>query len=377
MTTVIGITEEGSMQRRDFIKAAAVAASGAAAGAACVAPAIAQDRRTLMMITTWPKNTPGVGVNAERFAETVTALTAGRLTVKLHGAGELVPPFESLDAVAGGTADLCHSSPYYWVGKHKAFNYFTGVPFGLTAQEKAAWIAFGGGQQLWEELYDGFGVQPFYAGSSGAQAGGWFRKEINSVDDFKGLKFRIAGLGGEVLRRMGTTTVMIPAGEIGPALMSGAVDGADWIGPWNDLAFGLYRAARYYYMPGLLEPGPSLEIIINKSVYESLADDQKMAIRTAAAATAHETLADFTYHNTQSIEPLLREHNVQLRHFGDDVIRALARHADEALEELGAFDPLTAKIHESFKAFLIQSRNYAPNAEGGFLRARAMSMEAD
>jgi TRAP-type mannitol/chloroaromatic compound transport system substrate-binding protein len=279
--------------------------------------------------------------------------------------------------VSGGTADLCHSSPYYWVGKHKAFNYFTGIPFGLTAQEAAAWIAFGGGQQLWEELYDGFGVQPFYAGSSGTQAGGWFRKEINNVDDFKGLKFRIAGLGGEVMRRMGATTVMIPAGEIGPALMSGAVDGADWIGPWNDLAFGLYRAARYYYMPGLLEPGPALEIIVNKEVYESLPADQKMAIRTAAAAIAHETLADFTYHNTQSLTPLLREHGVQLRRFSDDVIQTMALHSAEATDELGQSDPLTARVHASFKRFLADSRRYAPHAEGGYLLARQMTSFAD
>ena len=361
------------MQRRDFIKGATLVASGVVAGERLAAPAIADERRELTMITTWPKNTPGVGVNADRFAQTVTALTGGRLTIRLYGAGELVPPFESLDAVAGGTADLCHSSPYYWVGKHKAFNYFTGVPFGLTAQETAAWIAFGGGQQLWEELYDAFGVQPFYAGSSGTQAGGWFRKEINGTDDFKGLKFRIAGLGGEVLRRMGTTTVTIPAGEIGPALMSGAVDGADWIGPWNDLAFGLYRAAPYYYMPGLLEPGPSLEVIVNKKVYAALPADQQMAIRTAAAATAHETLADFTYHNTQSLEPLLREHGVQLRHFSDDVIQALAMHSAEALEELGASDAISKKVHASFKGFLADSRSYSPNAEGGFLLARTMT----
>lgn len=365
------------MQRREFIKAATLATGGVAAGALLAAPTIAEERRELTMITTWPKNTPGVGVNAERFAQTVTALTGGRLTIRLHGAGELVPPFESLDAVSGGTADLCHSSPYYWVGKHKAFNYFTGIPFGLTAQETAAWIAFGGGQQLWEELYDAFGVQPFYAGSSGTQAGGWFRKEINSVDDFKGLKFRIAGLGGEVMRRMGATTVMVPAGEIGPALMSGAVDGADWIGPWNDLAFGLYRAAQYYYMPGLLEPGPSLEVIFNKKVYESLPTEQQMAIRTAAAASAYETLADFTYHNTRSLAPLLQEHGVHLRRFSDDVIRALATHSAEATEELGRSDPLTEKVHASFQNFLAASRNYAPHAEGGFLAARQMTSPAD
>lgn len=353
------------------------AAVGGMAAVGLAAPAIAQDRRELTMVMTWPKNTPGVGVNAERFADTVTALTDGRLTIKLHGAGELVPPFESLDAVAGGTADLCHSTPYYWVGKHKAFNYFTGVPFGFTAQEMAAWVAFGGGQELWEEVYAQFGIQPFYAGSSGTQAGGWFRREINTPDDFKGLKFRIAGLGGEVLRRMGTTTVMIPPGEIGPALMSGAVDGTDWIGPWNDLAFGLYRAAQYYYMPGMLEPGPGLEIIVNKGVYDSLNAEQRMAIRTAAAATAHATLADFTYNNTMSLEPLLRDHGVQLRHFSEDIVRTMAAHATEVIAEIGQADPLTAKVHDSFERFFRASRRYAPNAEGGYLSARETTFTAD
>lgn len=353
--------------RRTFLASAAACAGAAAAFAA---PALATGKRELKMIMTWPKKTPGVGVNAERFADALTALTDGRLTVTLYGAGDVVPPFESLDAVSSGTADLCHSTPYYWVGKHKALNYFTGLPFGLTAQELAAWIHFGGGQQLWEEVYASFNVQPFFAGSSGAQAGGWFRREINTLDDFRGLKFRIAGLGGEVLRRMGVTTVMIPPGEIGPALMSGAVDGADWIGPWNDLAFGLYRAAKFYYMPGPFEPGPGLEILVNKEVWQSLSADLQVAVRTAALATAHETLADFTFHNAVSLEPLLRDHDVQLRRFSDEILREMARHAAAVLAELGEADPLTAKVHASFMAYFKQARAYAPHAEGGFLAAR-------
>ncbi len=354
------------MKRRTFLTSAAIGA----ASATLSAPAIAQGRRELTMVMTWPKKTPGVGINAERFVENVTALTDGRLSIKLYGAGDLVPPFESMDAVSNGTADLCHSTPYYWVGKQKAFNYFTGVPFGLTAQEQAAWIYFGGGQALWEETYAPFGIQPFYAGSSGTQAGGWFRKEVNTPDDFRGLKFRIAGLGGEVLRRMGVTTVMVPPGEIGPALMSGAVDGADWIGPWNDLAFGLYRGAKYYYMPGIHEPGPGLEIIANKSVYEGLPSDFQAAIRVAAKATSDETLADFTYHNAISLQPLLKEHGVELRRFNDEILAVMAGYSRDVLEELGQTDAMTAKVHASFKPFLETARAYAPRAEGGFMDAR-------
>jgi len=359
------------MRRRTFLKSA-----GAAAAASSVAaPAIAEGRRELVMVMTWPKKTPGVGVNAERFVENVTALTGGRLTIKLFGAGDLVPAFESMEAVSRGTVDLCHSSPYYWVGKQKALNYFTGVPFGFTAQEMAAWISFGGGQALWEEVYASFGVQPFYAGSSGTQAGGWFRKEVNTPDDFRGLKFRIAGLGGEVLRRMGATTVMVPPGEIGPALLSGAVDGADWIGPWNDLAFGLYRGAKYYYMPGIHEPGPGLEIIVNKQVYGGLPPDFQAAIRVAARATAEETLADFTYHNAVSLEPLVRDHGVELRRFSDEILEVMAKYSRDVVEELGRTDATTEKVHASFRSFLTQARAYAPRAEGGFLDAREMTVE--
>ncbi len=359
------------MRRRTFLKSTAIGA----AASTLAAPAIAQQRRELVMVMTWPKKTPGVGVNAERFVDNVTALTGGGLNIKLYGAGDLVPAFESMEAVSAGTADLCHSTPYYWVGKEKAFNYFTGVPFGLTAQEMAAWINFGGGQALWEEVYEPFGIQPFYAGSSGTQAGGWFRKEVNTPDDFRGLKFRIAGLGGEVLRRMGATTVMVPPGEIAPALMSGAVDGADWIGPWNDLAFGLYRAAKYYYMPGPLEPGPGLEIIANKKVYEDLPPDFQAAIRVAAKATSEETLADFNYHNAVSLEPLISKHGVELRRFSDEILKVMAENSRDVVEELGRTDATTEKVHASFKTFLTQARAYAPRAEGGFLDAREMTGE--
>ena len=361
------------MKRRDFVKTSTLAAAGAATALAVGgAPAVAEGRRELTMIMTWPKGTPGVGVNAARFAEAVTTLTDGRLTIKLFGAGDLVPPFESLDAVMAGTADICHSTPYYWVGKQKALHYFTGTPFGLTAQELAAWIHFGGGQALWEEAYAPLGVQPFFAGSSGTQAGGWFRREINTPEDFQGLKFRIAGLGSEVLRRLGATAVALPPGEIAPALMSGAIDGADWIGPWNDLAFGLYRSAPYYYMPGVFEPGSGLEIVVNKAVYDSLGPDLQAAIRTAALATAHETLSDFTYHNVVSFKPLVNGHDVKLRRFNADIIKALAAESQAVLEDLAASDELAGKVHASFIAFLGQARRYAPQAEGGFLDARSV-----
>ncbi|SMF44120.1 TRAP-type mannitol/chloroaromatic compound transport system, substrate-binding protein [Tistlia consotensis] len=357
--------------RRRFLRAAGVGlAGGAAAGLA--RPALAQQRFELKMVTAWPKNAPGVGVNAERFAEKLRVLSGGRLDVKVFAAGELVPPFEAFDAVASGTADMAHATPYYWVGKSPALNWFTGVPFGMTAVEAYAWLRFGGGQALWDEVYDGFGIKPYYAGSSGTQAGGWFNRKIETVEDFKGLKFRIAGLGGEVMRRLGAATVMMPPGEITQALAAGTVDGADWVGPWNDLAFGLYRFAKYYYMPGFHEPGPGLEVIVNKKVLAGLPDDLKAMIAVAADATAIETLGDFTYHNVVSLKVLTDEHGVQVLTFPDPVVKRLKEVSDQVLKELATHDRLTLKVAESYGDFLTQATAYAPLAEQGILTWRQM-----
>lgn len=356
--------------RRRFLQTAATAT----AAMPLAAPAVAQSSaRSLTMVTTWPANAPGVGVNASRFAERLTALSGGRLKIALYPAGELVPPFEALDAVREGTADLAHSTPYYWVGKSQALHYFTGVPFGMTAVEFAAWLRFGDGQALWEEVYAPFGVVPFYAGSSGTQAGGWFNKEINAVEDFQGLKFRIAGLGGEVLRRLGAAPVLTPPGEIMPALAAGTVDGADWIGPWNDIAFGLHRFAKYYYMPGFHEPGPGLEVIFNRAVFEELEPDLQAAVRTAAWATSMETLADFTFHNVQAFEAMLDEHQVEVRRFPDAVVERLGEVSREVLEEVAAADALTARVHESYMDFLDKARAYAPYGEQGVLNMRSLA----
>jgi len=358
-----------------------VVTGGLAAGAAAAfaAPAVSTARATagaaeperLTMVSAWPKGAPGVGVNAQRFADRLTALSGGRLQVQFYAAGELVPPFEALDAVTQGTADLAHATPYYWVGKAKALHYFTGVPFGMTAVEFASWLAFGGGQALWEEVYAPFGVLPFYAGSSGTQAGGWFNREINQPDDFRGLKFRISGLGGEIMRKLGAIPVLTPPGEIAPALASGAVDGADWVGPWNDIAFGLQKFAKFYYMPGVHEPGPSLEVIMRKERFAALAPDLQAAVRAAAGATALETLADFTFHNIATFAEMESKHGVQLRRFPDAVVEALGAANREVLAELAASDPLTAKVHESYMAFLTKAVAYAPNAEQGVLDMRA------
>jgi len=236
------------------------------------------------MVTTWPKNFPGLGTGAQRLADRITAMTEGRIAVKLFAAGELVGAFDSFDAVSQGNAEGYHAAEYYWQGKSKAFNFFTAVPFGLTASELNAWIYHGGGQELWDELAADFGLKSFLAGNTGVQMGGWFAKEVNSVDDFKGLKFRMPGLGGEVLRRMGAAVVALPGGEIFPALQSGAIDATEWVGPWNDLAFGFHRIVKFYYFPGFHEPGSGLAFSMNKKVWDGLPDSDKAIVEAACAA---------------------------------------------------------------------------------------------
>ena len=355
------------MKRRHFLQATA----GGAAASALAAPAIAQERTEWTMVMPWPRNAPGVGVNAERLANNITAMSGGRLTINLYGAGELVPPFESFDAVQAGSADCLHGTPYYWTGKSLAFHFFTGVPFGLTAVDMSGWLYFGGGQALWDDAYAPFGVKPFYVGSSGVQAGGWFRREINSLDDLRGLRIRIAGLGGEVMRRLGAAVVLTPPGEIFAAMQSGTVDAAEWVAPWNDLAFGLHRVADYYYLPAFHEPGPGLEFAVNAERWAELPDDLKAIVQHAAGSCATETLADFHYHNVEALGPLVEEHGVQIRTFPDPVIAELGRTTQALMQDLSAEDETFGRVWESYSAHLLRAARYGLTMNGAMQRQRA------
>lgn len=363
----------GAVSRRSVLTAGA-------ATAALAAPSIARAQAPIAwkMATSWPKGAPGVGVNAQRLADMITAMSGGRLSVQLFGAGELVPPFEVFDAVSSGAVQCGHATPYYWQGKDPAFHFFTGVPFGLTASEHAAWLHFGGGQELWQQAYAPFGVVPFLAGSSGPQAGGWFRKEISGLDDFKGLKMRIAGLGGEVMRRLGVSVVLLPPGEIFAAMQAGTIDAAEWVGPWNDLAFGLNRVASYYYMPAFHELGPALELTVNAAAFEALDDDLKEIVKRAAMASSMESLADFTFHNIESFRPLLDALGpdgkpIELRTFSDDIVAALAREAEGALADIAAGSPHAKDVYASFTAFRAKAHDYARHSD---LAALAMREKA-
>ena len=207
------------------------------------------------MVTTWPKNFPGLGMGPENFSRYVNEMTCGRMQIKVYGAGEFVPALGVFDAVSQGNVQLGHGASYYWTGKVKSSQFFTAVPFGLTAQEMNGWLHYGGGMELWEEAYEPFNLVPLAGGNSGVQMAGWFKKEINSLDDLKGLKMRIPGLAGEVFTRAGAETVTLPGNEIFLSLQQGVVDAAEWVGPYNDLTFGFHQVSDYYYYPGWHEPG--------------------------------------------------------------------------------------------------------------------------
>ena len=225
------------------------------------------------LVTTWPKNYPGLGTAPENFAKKVEAMSGGRIQIKVFGAGQLVPAFEVFDAVSQGTAEVGHGAAYYWTGKSKATGFFTSVPFGLNAQEMNGWLHYGGGLELWRELYSPFNLIPFAGGSTGVQMAGWFNREINSMEDIKGLKMRIPGLGGDVITRAGGVSVTMPGGELYTSMQTGVIDATEWVGPYNDLAFGFHQVAKYYYYPGWHEPGPVLELIVNKDAYATLPED--------------------------------------------------------------------------------------------------------
>ena len=349
--------------------------SGALAAAGLAAPALAQERTTWRMVTTWPKNAPGVGTSAQRLADRIGAMSGGRLVVELYAAGELVPAFEALDAVQGGVAEMSHSASFFWLGKSEALNYFGSIPFGLTKPEIEGWLYFGGGMELWAEAMAPFGIKPLFAGSSGTSAGGWFRKEINSLADLEGLKFRIAGLGAEVMRRLGATPVLTPPSEVFQAMASGTVDAAELIGPWYDQAFGLDRVAPFYYVPGFHEVGPTAEALINQAAFDRLPGDLQAVVESAVMAEAMGYGAEYRFHNVMALQPLVAEQAVELRSYPHDVVQALGEATLEVLADLGEATPLTRKIHQSYMPFLERAVPYSDWFDRRILAQRATALE--
>nr|WP_254262506.1 TRAP transporter substrate-binding protein [Marinobacterium weihaiense] len=337
------------------------------------APAMAAPDFKWKMVTTWPKNFPGLGTGANQLADMINKMTNGRIQVKVYGAGELVGALEIFDAVSRGTAEMGHGAAYYWKGKSTAAQFFSAVPFGLTAQEMNAWLYHGGGMELWEEVYDKFGLIPGAAGNTGVQMGGWFNKEINSVEDLKGLKMRIPGLGGEVLKRAGGTPVLLPGGEIFSSLQSGTIDATEWVGPYNDMAFGLHRAAKYYYYPGWHEPGTTLECFINKEAFQALPEDLQIIVRNALRVANQDMLAEFMTKNNQALDQLVNKHGVELRNFPDDVMLKLRTISDEVVAEEAQKDEITKKVYDSFVQFRDQVQKWTAVSEQAYIHGRSLS----
>ncbi|GAB4511947.1 MAG: TRAP transporter substrate-binding protein DctP [Roseibium sp.] len=342
------------MKRRDFLKAGAVAAPAGL----LAAPAIAQGRIEWKLPTSFPAKAPGVGTNVTTFAERVAAMSDGQLTFKVYSGGELVPPFGVEDAVEQGTAEIGHSTSYYAASKNSALHFFSAVPFGMTAVETTAWLRYGGGQQLWDDLYAERGLKPFYSGNSGVQAAGWFKNPVESLDDLSGLNMRIAGLGGEAMRKLGVNAVLLPPPEIFPAFQSGAIDAAEWVGPMLDQAFGLQKVAKYCYVPAFHEPSAGLEIVVNRDAWETLPPHLQAIVANAAEASATETLAQFDYYNAVAMRKL-KEDGVTFAAFPDDVVAALKTAVGEVMAENAAANPKFAEVQKSYDAFLELARDYA------------------
>ena len=336
------------MKRRDLLKTGLAGIGGVAAATTLSAPAIAKERIEINMVSTWPRDFPGLGTGAQRFAKRLSDMSDGRIQVNYYAGGERVKPFDSFDEVASGNAQMYHAAEYYWKGKHPGFAYFTSVPFGLTYTEMNAWIRFGGGQELWDELAAEFGLKGLMCGNTGVQMGGWFRKEINSVDDLKGLKMRIPGLGGDVMAKLGASPVSLPGSQIYENLVSGAIDATEWVGPWNDSFMKFYEAAKYYYYPGMHEPGAMLAIGMNKDWWDGLSKSDQLLVNAAASMENDVMMAEYNYKNGEALSKLINEQGVKLRQFNDEVYDAFGEAAEEVFAETRQHSDLAARIHDSF-----------------------------
>jgi TRAP-type mannitol/chloroaromatic compound transport system substrate-binding protein len=359
------------MKRRDML-----AATGALAVAGCAGePDNCEDsgqRQSFdwKMVTTWPPNFPGVGTGVLQLAQWIEKASAGRLRIKVYAGGELVPPFEVFDTVSRGTAEMGHGAAYYWKGKSEATQFFTAIPFGMSAQEMNGWLYYGGGLELYREVYAPHNLRPFPAGNTGVQMGGWFNKEINSVADLAGLKMRIPGLGGEVLKRAGGTPVTLAGAEIFTALQTGSIDATEWIGPYNDVAFGLHKAARYYYYPGWQEPGPALECIVNQQAFDLLPDDLQTIVEIACSAINDQMTAEYMARNAQSLQQLKQEGKVEIRAFPEEVLDQLRTISEQVVKEMASSSELAARIYDSFSAYQASVAEWTAISEQAMLNTR-------
>lgn len=344
--------------------------AGSATLPALITPALAQSAIEWRMVTSWPKNLPGPGVTAQRLANRITSLSDGRLKIKLHAAGEIVPGLGVFDAVANGVAQMAHTAPLFWAGKFSAAPIFTAAPFGLTPIEHITWVDHGGGQALWEKLYEPAGIKPLMAGNTGYQMGGWYKKELSSLEDLKGLKIRMPGFGGSVISKLGAVPVGLPPSEIFTSLTTGVIDATEFLGPFSDAAMGFYKAAKFYYSPGFHEPNGTAEALISRSALESLPTDLQQIVETACACENIFSLGESEWNNAASLETLVTKEGVQLRQYPDDILDAAKAATIDVMNELAAKDGLTREIVESYQGAAKHLDPWSKISIRAFLTAR-------
>jgi TRAP-type mannitol/chloroaromatic compound transport system substrate-binding protein len=319
------------------------------------------------MVTTWPPGFPVLQEGAERFAQNIKDMSNDRLDIKVYAGGELIPPLQTFDAVSQGTVEMGHGSAYYWAGKVPEAQFFSTVPFGMTARGMNAWLYDGGGLELWREVYKPFHVVPFPLGNTGVQMGGWFNKKINSLEDIKGLKMRIPGLGGKVFAKAGGNPVLLAGSEVYTALERNTIDATEWIGPYHDQRLGLYRAAEHYYYPGWHEPGTVLELTINQRAWDSLPADLQAIVNNAAMAENVRMLSEMEQKNMAALQELKDRPKVQIHRFPDDVLAKLKTLTDETLAEEAANDPEFNRIYEAYQSFNQQNDAWSDISENAYL----------
>jgi TRAP-type mannitol/chloroaromatic compound transport system substrate-binding protein len=338
------------------------------------APALSQGLRELKLATGWPANSAGMQMSAERLAASIGTLSGGRIKVTVYPDTVLVNAFEVFDAVGAGVVDMYHVDEKYFQHKVPAFNFFSAIPYGMTADELYAWIEFGGGQALWDEADAPFNIKPLAACNTGVQMGGWFNKEINEPADYKELRYRMPELGAEVLRRMGATVVTIPGGEIAGALKSGAIDASEWIGPWVDVAFGLDKVADYYYYPGFHEPGANFTLGINKTLWEGLPASDQALMQAAAYAEVTRSLAQFNTENVRALKALRTNPRIKVTRFNDQLIKVFGKLSKEVLADVAAKDPATHKVYVSYMGFLAGVMDWGELSETGYRDTRRLAL---
>lgn len=318
------------------------------------------------MVTTWPANFPIFQEGAEKFADDVRSMSNDRLDIQVYAGGELVPALQAFDAVSQGVVEMGHGSPYYWAGKIPAAQFFSSVPFGLTAKGMNAWLYNGGGLELWREIYKPFNLTVFPMGNTGQQMGGWFNKKINSLDDISGLRMRIPGLGGKVFKKAGGNPVLMAGGEIYTALERGTIDATEWVAPFHDLRLGLNRAANFYYYPGWHEPGTVFELMINLSNWALLPPDLQKIVEVAAAATGAWLYAQMEFHNQQALKELKTKQHVQILAFPTEVLVELQRLTEATLDEEAAANPEFKRVYRAYEDFRTSYRGWSELADEAY-----------